>query len=143
MCYYSTWLLRGGNRLYHIISATEGLLIRCLYYGSKKENLVTRDQYLNYGDWFEIGKRFKYIKEVGWFITIIVNDRKELFVHLHSIEQGIEARSVLPFVELHIEISILKFQLDRLLMKREKEHFFELAGRYKGVQQLLNVVNSK
>lgn len=129
--------------MFHIVSANEGLFITCLYYGSSKENLVERKQFLAYGDNFKIGNQCKYIKGVGWFLTISINHQKEEFARFTSIEKAIETKAIMTSVELQIELSILRYQLDKILMKREREKFYSIADKYSGVTNLFNKVTAK
>ncbi|QOR65976.1 hypothetical protein IM538_19555 [Cytobacillus suaedae] len=122
--------------MFHVVSNREGLLLNCIFYGTRKENLIAKEQYLCYGDSFEIGQDCKYIKGVGWFLLIIVNGREEMFVQLESIEKALSDRAVVTIVELQIEVSLLKFKLDHVLKKRMEQEFYEVAAKYTGIKQL-------
>lgn len=122
--------------MFHVVSNREGLLLNCSFYGTRKENLVAKEQYLCYGDSFEIGQDCKYIKGVGWFLLIVVNGKEEMFVQLESIEKALSENAVVTIVELQIEISLLKFKLDHVLKKRMEQEFYEIATKYNGIKQL-------
>ncbi|WP_078544507.1 hypothetical protein [Litchfieldia alkalitelluris] len=129
---------------YHIVSSDAGFNITCLYYGNNKENMVTRDQILGFGDYFMIGHGFKYIKKAGWFIEIIINKMKTEYVSLDSIEKAVFLGAVKSMVELEFELSILRHQLDKVLKTRNIEEFFVIAPKYVGANLLMKtyVTNS-
>jgi hypothetical protein len=122
--------------LFHVVSNRDGLMLSCSFYGTRKENLIAKEQYLSYGDSFEIGQHCKHIKGVGWFLLITINGQEEVFVQLESLEKALSDNAVVTIVELQIEVSLLKFKLDQVLKKRLEQEFYEIATKYNGIKQL-------
>ncbi|KAA0548141.1 hypothetical protein FZW96_10465 [Bacillus sp. BGMRC 2118] len=128
---------------YHIVASVEGMLVTSWYYGYKKGKQITRKEYFCYGDSFCIGEDCKYIPHIGWFILIKLNNQEELFVSFEAIEKGITTGVIVDLLELHLEMGILRNQIEQTLEDRERERFYIIAPKFNGIHALMEIVGKQ
>lgn len=114
-----------------------GIKVKCLYYGSKLENMVSAIQVLNYGDKLLITDEGKYVFGIGWFIQIIVNEEEKNFVLVKELEEAIMSQNLQSIIDLLLEYTILSFQLDRALEFRQEELFLSILKKYQDMMELI------
>jgi hypothetical protein len=72
-----------------IVSEKSGIVVQCLYYGYKRENMVSRTKTLHYGDTFSVSNQGKYVFGIGWYVLIIINGESKECVRIIQQEEAI------------------------------------------------------
>jgi hypothetical protein len=122
---------RESNRMDLIITDKNGIEVECLYYGYKKENLVSHSKTLQCGDVLTVSNEGKYIIGVGWFILISVNEKTKDYMRVRELEGAIDSGKAMPIIDCMLDYFNLSFQLDKALESRNKGLFLSLAEKKK------------
>lgn len=126
-----------------IINEKTGIPVRCLYYGTRQENMVCRSKILKYGDIITISNQGKYVLGIGWFIFISVNGQVKDFVRAADLEKALETDKALPVVDVVLDYFELSLQIDMALEHRNKELFLSLSNKQKETSYLFDKITGK
>lgn len=120
----------------------EGLTLQCLYYGSKRENMVSGFIHLQYGDIITISNHGRFVFGTGWFIFIMINDSMREFALMRELEDAINTNRLQTGIDVMLDHSISIFYLDKSLVHRNKELFLSLSTKLKESSFLLHRITN-
>ena len=119
-----------------------GFTVQCLYYGSKRENMVCGSIDLHYGDILTISNQGKYVYGKGWFILVTINGTIKEFVFMPELEELINTNKVQTGIDVILDYSISSFYLDKSLVHRNKELFLSFTSKLKESTFLLHRITN-
>lgn len=119
-----------------IVRDKSGIVVQCLYYGYKRENMMSNSKTLHCGDVLTVSNQGKYVLGIGWFVLISVNGEITDYVRTAELEEAINSDKALPVIDLMLDYFILSFQLDKSLELRKKELFLSLSEKQKELSYL-------
>ena len=126
-----------------IVTDKNGIEVKCLYYGYKKENLVSNSKTLQCGDVLTVSNQGKYIVGVGWFVLISVNEKIKDYMWVKKLEEAINSDKVMPIIDCMLDYFNLSFQLDKALESRNKQLFLSLSEKKKELSFLYDRISGK
>lgn len=126
-----------------IVAAKKEIEVECLYYGYKKEDIVTNKKTLSFGDRLTVENKGRYIVDVGWFVLITINNRGKEYMSASDLEEYIHANEVVSPIDCMLEYFNLSYQLDKALENRDKTTFLKLSERKKEVSAIYDMINEK
>jgi hypothetical protein len=118
-------------------------VVQCLYYGYKRENVVSSSKILNYGDILTISNEGKYVLGIGWFVLIIINGEIKDYVRTVELEKAIDSNQAQSLIDLMLEFFILSHQVDKALEDRNKELFLSFSKNHKESSYLFERISGK
>jgi hypothetical protein len=134
---------RERKRMDAIISAKEGIEIQCLYYGYKKENIVSSLKTLQYGDILTVLNQKRYVVGVGWFVLISINEKTKDFMLVRELEEAMNSNKMISIIDTMLEYFNLSYQLDKALELRNKQLFLNLLENKKESSFLYDRISGK
>ena len=126
-----------------IVAANKGIEVECLYYGYKKENLVSNVKTLQFGDVLTISNKGKYVVDVGWFVLITVNHSIKEYVSALDLEASISIENIMSPIDCMLEQFHISYQLDKALESRDKQKFIHFSEKKKELFFLYDRISSK
>ncbi|MEH7123941.1 hypothetical protein V7122_05425 [Bacillus sp. JJ1532] len=126
-----------------IVKDKNGIIAECLYYGYKRENMVSGFFPLQYGDLLTISNHGKFVFGIGWFIFITINESKKEFLFMPDLEAAIHSKKLESCIDIMLDYSLSTFYLDKSLASRNKELFLTLSNKLKESSFLLHRITNK
>ncbi len=126
-----------------IIRDKIGIVVQCLYYGYKRENVVSSTKILHYGDILTVSNEGKYVLGIGWFVLIIINGEIKDYVRIVELEKAIDSNQAQSVIDLMLDFFILSHQVDKTLEDRNKELFLSLSKKQKESSYLFERISGK
>lgn len=122
---------------YFMVTASEGLRVECVHYGSKKENAVQTVEKIKKGDIVKVKNQGRFICGIGWYILILVNNKVKMFASFKDLENAMETNQIQSLLDLELEQYCLGFLVDSALDTRNKDLFMKVSQKYKDLVLLL------
>lgn len=126
-----------------IVRDKNGIEVQCLYYGTKRDNMVSSSKTLYYGDILTVSNLGKYILGIGWFVLIIVNGQTKDFVRIVELENAIDTEKVQSVIDVMLDSFALSIQIDNALERRNEEQFLNLSKKQNESSFLIKRISGK
>lgn len=126
-----------------IVAAKKEIEVECLYYGYKKEDLVSNKKTLYFGDRLTIENKGRYIVDVGWFVLITINNNVKEYMSASELEGYIHTNEVVSPIDCMLEYFNMSYQLDKALENRDKITFLKLSEQKKEVSAIYDMITEK
>nr|WP_295973549.1 IDEAL domain-containing protein [uncultured Bacillus sp.] len=126
-----------------IVAAKNGIDVECLYYGYKKDDMISKPLTLQFGDTLQIENQGKYIVGVGWFVLITINNKVKQYVCAEDLEEYIRTNDTVSPVDCMLDYFNLSYQLDKALENRDKAAFLSLTGKKSELSALYDIISGK
>ncbi|KAB2328475.1 hypothetical protein F7731_25450 [Cytobacillus depressus] len=126
-----------------IVKEQDSIKVQCLYYGNKRENMVSGFLQLHYGDIITISNHGKFVFDVGWFIFITINESTKEFVFFRDLEAAIHSKKLESCIDVILDYSLSTFYLDKSLVNRNKELFLSLSNKLSESSFLFHRITNK
>lgn len=125
---------------YYIVTALDGIEIECLYYGYKKDHVITENSHLFCGSLLKLTNYCRRVIGIGWYIQILLNQSNSMYVSLNDFEKFINCNKICSIVDFEIELSMANYFVNQALDNGDKEKFHQAAGQLKKLLTIQNKV---
>lgn len=125
--------------LFYIIMSYAGTTINtCI---SKKVNDISQI-HLEQGDFLEITNDGFCVDGAGWFIRVVVNQKRHFYISYDDLEKCLYNKEMVSIADLQFKLTFWNAQLNQALEQRNEEWFKFVSRKILSLQKLYEAMES-